>query len=167
MNRNLASLPVTTMGRIAPARTRHTVLAALALWGICTATWAQIKVENAWVRATVPQQQATGAFMKLTSSETVKLVAITTTIAKTNEIHEMKMEGNVMKMRAHPNGLDIPANTPVELKSGGYHLMIMELEKTIKAGDTVPLQLEFTNAKGIKQVLTVSAKAAFKDPYKP
>ena len=167
MNRNLASLPVTTMGRIAPARTRHTVLAALALWCICTATWAQIKVENAWVRATVPQQQATGAFMKLTSSETVKLVAITTTIAKTNEIHEMKMEGNVMKMRAHPNGLDIPANTPVELKSGGYHLMIMELEKTIKAGDTVPLQLEFTNAKGIKQVLTVSAKAAFKDPYKP
>ncbi len=132
-----------------------------------TTAWAQIKVENAWVRATVPKQQATGAFMKITSVEAVKLVAVTTVLAKTNEIHEMKMEGDVMKMRAHLNGLDIPANTTVELKSGGYHVMMMELEKTIKAGDTVPLQLQFINAKGNKQVLTVNAKASFKDPYKP
>lgn len=142
-------------------------LASLVLAGLSTGALAQIKIENAWVRATVPQQQATGAFMKITSPEAVKLVAVTTAVAKTNEIHEMKMEGDVMKMRAHPNGLDIPANTPVELKSGGYHLMMMELEKTIKAGDTVPLKLEFTDAKGKKQVLTVNAKAAFKDPYKP
>ena len=132
-----------------------------------TTAWAQIKVENAWVRATVPKQQATGAFMKITSVEAVKLVAVTTVLAKTNEIHEMKMEGDVMKMRAHLNGLDIPANTTVELKSGGYHVMMMELEQTIKAGDTVPLQLQFINAKGNKQVLTVNAKASFKDPYKP
>ena len=132
-----------------------------------TTACAQIKVENAWVRATVPKQQATGAFMKITSVEAVKLVAVTTVLAKTNEIHEMKMEGDVMKMRAHLNGLDIPANTTVELKSGGYHVMMMELEQTIKAGDTVPLQLQFINAKGNKQVLTVNAKASFKDPYKP
>ncbi|HNW03472.1 MAG TPA: copper chaperone PCu(A)C [Burkholderiaceae bacterium] len=132
-----------------------------------TTAWAQIKVENAWVRAIVPKQQATGAFMKITSVEAVKLVAVTTVLAKTNEIHEMKMEGDVMKMRAHLNGLDIPANTTVELKSGGYHVMMMELEQTIKAGDTVPLQLQFINAKGNKQVLTVNAKASFKDPYKP
>ena len=132
-----------------------------------TTAWAQIKVENAWVRAIVPKQQATGAFMKITSVEAVKLVAVTTVLAKTNEIHEMKMEGDVMKMRAHLNGLDIPANTTVELKSGGYHVMMMELEQTIKAGDTVTLQLQFINAKGNKQVLTVNAKASFKDPYKP
>ena len=132
-----------------------------------TTAWAQIKVENAWVRAIVPKQQATGAFMKITSVEAVKLVAVTMVLAKTNEIHEMKMEGDVMKMRAHLNGLDIPANTTVELKSGGYHVMMMELEQTIKAGDTVPLQLQFINAKGNKQVLTVNAKASFKDPYKP
>jgi copper(I)-binding protein len=132
-----------------------------------TTAWAQIKVENAWVRAIVPKQQATGAFMKITSVEAVKLVAVTTVLAKTNEIHEMKMEGDVMKMRAHLNGLDIPANTTVELKSGGYHVMMMELEQTIKAGDTVTLQLQFINAKGNKQVVTVNAKASFKDPYKP
>ena len=139
----------------------------LALVAGTTAALAQISVENAWVRATVPKQQATGAFMKITSVEAVKLMAVNTTVAKTNEIHEMKMEGDVMKMRAHPNGLDIPANTTVELKSGGYHLMMMELELTIKAGDTVTLQLQFINAKGNKQVVTVNAKASFKDPYKP
>ncbi|BDT66706.1 hypothetical protein os1_08700 [Comamonadaceae bacterium OS-1] len=105
--------------------------------------------------------------MKITSSEAVKLVAISTAVARTNEIHEMKMEGDVMKMRAHPNGLDILANTPLELKSGGYHLMMMELEKTIKAGDTVPLQLQFTDAKGKKQSVSVNAKAEFKNPYAP
>ena len=142
-------------------------LASLALMGFAVNTPAQIKIENAWVRATVPQQQATGAFMRITSSEPVKLMAVSTKVAKTNEIHEMKMEGDVMKMRAHLNGLDIPANKPVELKSGGYHLMMMELEKTVKAGDTVQLQLEFMNAKGQKQTVNVDAKASFKDPYKP
>lgn len=148
-------------------KTLRMSLVCLALVVGANAALAQIKVENAWVRATVPKQQATGAFMKITSVEAVKLMSITTVVAKTNEIHEMKMEGDVMKMRAHPNGLDIPANTTVELKSGGYHLMMMELEQTIKAGDTVPLQLQFINAKGSKQVVTVNAKASFKDPYKP
>lgn len=69
-----------------------------------------------------PSSRPPIAFMKITSVEAVKLMAVNTTVAKTNEIHEMKMEGDVMKMRAHPNGLDIPANTTVELKSGGYHL---------------------------------------------
>ena len=139
----------------------------LALVAGTTAALAQISVENAWVRATVPKQQATGAFMKITSVEAVKLMAVTTAVAKTNEIHEMKLEGDVMKMSAHPNGLDIPANTTVELKSGGYHLMMMELEQTIKAGDTVPLQLQFINAKGQKKMVAVTAKASFTYPYKP
>lgn len=145
----------------------RTVLVAAALWGTSTVTLAQIKVENAWVRSTVAQQQATGAFMKITSPQAVKLVAITAPAAQTIEIHEMKMEGDVMKMRAHPNGLDIPANTPVELKSGGYHLMMMELAGTITAGSTIPLQLHFTDTKGNKQTVTVQAKAGFKNPYTP
>ena len=138
-------------------------MALLALLG--TAASAQIKVENAWVRATVAQQQATGAFMKITSSYAVKLMSVTTAVAKTNEIHEMKLEGDVMKMRAHPNGLDIPANSSLELKSGGYHVMMMELQKSIKAGDVVPMQLEFMDAKGKRQIVTVNAKAGFKSPY--
>lgn len=127
----------------------------------------QIKVENAWVRATVAGQQSTGAFMKITSPEPVRLLSVSTPVAKTNEIHEMKLVGDVMKMRAHPDGVDIPANTTLELKSGGYHLMMMEMDQPIKAGEVVPLQLQFINAKGKPQTLTVNAKASFKDPYKP
>lgn len=144
-----------------------TLLTALVLLGTLTCALAQIKVEKAWVRATVPMQQATGAFMKITSAQAVRLLAVTTQVAKTNEIHEMKMEGDIMKMRAHLNGLDIPANTTVELKSSGYHLMMMELETTIKAGDIVPLKLEFINGNGKKEIVTVNAKAAFKNPYTP
>lgn len=148
-------------------KTLRISLICIALVGFATTVSAQIKVENAWVRATVPKQQATGAYMKITSVEAVKLMAVTTAVAKTNEIHEMKLEGDVMKMRAHPNGLEIPANTTVELKSGGYHVMMMELDKAIKAGDVVLLQLEFMDAKGKKQIVSVNAKANFKNPYTP
>lgn len=143
------------------------LLIGLALAGMAAAASAQIRVENAWVRATVAGQDSTGAFMKITSTEPVKLLSISTPVAKTNEIHEMKLVGDVMKMRAHPGGVDIAANTPLELKSGGYHLMMMELDRPVRAGEVVPLQLAFTNAKGQTQTLTVNAKASFKDPYKP
>lgn len=139
----------------------------LALAFCCSATLAsaQIKVENAWVRATVPGQQATGAFMKITSAEPVKLMSVATPAASINEIHEMKMEGGVMKMRAHLGGLEIPANATVELKSGGYHVMMMDLTQTIKSGQTVPLELLFADAKGLKRTVSVSARTSFKDPY--
>ena len=142
------------------------MMIGFALAGMAATAAAQIKVENAWVRATVAGQQSTGAFMKITSPEPVRLLSVSTPVAKTSEIHEMKLVGEVMKMRAHPDGVDIPANTPLELKSGGYHLMMMEMDQPIKAGEVVPLQLQFTNAKGKAQTLTVNAKASFKDPYK-
>ena len=128
---------------------------------------AQIKVEEPWVRATVPGQQATGAFMKITSGQAVKLVAVTTPAANINEIHEMTMEGGVMKMRAYLAGLDIPANKTVELKAGGYHVMMMDLQRPVKAGETVAMQLQFADAKGNRQLVTVSAKVSFKNPYLP
>ncbi len=131
----------------------------------CAVANAQIKVEEAWVRATVPGQQATGAFMKITSGQAVKLMAVTTPAASINEIHEMKMEGGVMKMRAYLAGLEIPANKTVELKSGGYHVMMMDLQQAIKAGEAVAIQLQFADANGNQQLVTVSARASFKNPY--
>ena len=138
------------------------------MWlGLATMAHAQIKVEHAWVRATVAGQQATGAYMKITSSQPVKLVAVTTPAANINEIHEMKMEGGVMKMRAFLAGLDIPANQTIELKSGGFHVMMMDLKQTIKAGEAVPMQLQFTDAKGNQQMVAVTARVSFKNPYTP
>eukprot|EP01034_Spumella_vulgaris_P004341 gene4341-5532_t len=76
------------------------------------------KVEGAWARATVQGQKGTGAFMKLTAPEGAKLVGASSPAAGVTEVHEMKMEGDVMKMRAVPV-LDLPAGKTVELKPGG------------------------------------------------
>lgn len=104
------------------------------------AVQAQVKVDDPWVRATVAQQKATGAFMQLTAAKPVKVVSASSPVAATVEIHEMKMEDGVMKMRA-VDALPLPAGQPVALKSGSYHVMLMGLKAPIKAGDTVPLTL--------------------------
>jgi hypothetical protein len=139
---------------------------ALALWFGATVAAAQVKVEEAWVRATVPGQQAAGAFMKITSTEPAKLVSVASSISKFSEIHVMKMDGGVMKMRAHTSGLEIPANTTVELGSGGYHVMLMDLSRVVSAGDTVALTIRFSDASGKETAVSVDAKASFKNPYK-
>ena len=101
---------------------------------------AQVAVADPWVRATVPQQQASGAFMKLTAERGARLVEARSPVAGVVEIHEMAMEGNVMRMRAVP-GIDLPAGRAVELRPGGYHVMLMSLKQTLNAGDTVPITL--------------------------
>ncbi len=111
-------------------------------------------------RASRPRER-----LKITSTEPVKLISVATPAANINEIHEMKMEAGVMKMRAHLGGLDIPARKVVELKSSGYHVMMMDLTQTIKPGQTVPLELQFADAKGLKRTVLVNAKTSFADPY--
>lgn len=139
---------------------------ALALWLGATVAAAQVKVEEAWVRATVPGQQAAGAFMKITSTEPAKLVSVASSVSEFSEIHVMKMDGGVMKMRAHNGGLEIPANTTVELGSGGYHVMLMDLSRAVSAGDTVALTIRFSDASGKETAVSVDAKASFMNPYK-
>ncbi len=109
--------------------------------------WAQVKVEQAWARATVQGQKATGAFMKITAPQATQLVAVSSPAAGVAEVHEMKMEGGVMKMRAMP-ALDLPANKTVELKPGGYHLMLMDLKTPLAKDSSVALTLTFKDAKG-------------------
>ena len=111
--------------------------------------WAQVKIDNAWARATVQGQKATGAFMTFTAAQTTRLVAVSTPVAGVAEIHEMKMDSGVMKMRAVP-GLDLPANQAVELKPGGYHLMLMDLKAPLTKDASVALTLTFKNAKGVE-----------------
>lgn len=104
------------------------------------AAQAQVKVDDAWVRSTVAPQKTTGAFMQLTSAKPVKVVAASSPLAAVVEIHEMKMEDGVMKMRA-VDALPLPAGQPVALKPGSYHVMLMGLKAPIKVGETVPLTL--------------------------
>ena len=129
-----------------------TLLAAIA----SASAWAQVKVDNAWARATVQGQKATGAFMKLTAPQATQLVAVSTPVAGVAEIHEMKMDGGVMKMRA-VSALDLPANQSVELKPGSYHLMLMDLKAPLAKDASVALTLTFKDAKGVqsKQQITL------------
>ena len=120
-----------------------------------------VTVADGWVRATVQGQKATGAFMKITAKDQAKLVAVSSPAAGIGEIHEMKMDKEVMKMAALPNGLDLPAGKTVELKPGGYHVMLMDLKAPLAADSTVPVTLTFQDAKGNKttQELKLPVKA--------
>ena len=129
---------------------------ALAASFIASAAQAQTTVKDPWARATVAQQKASGAFMQLQSVKGGKLVSASSPVAGVVEIHEMTMDGNVMKMRAVPS-LDLPAGKPVELKPGGFHVMLMDLKKPLNAGDIVPITLVVESA---GQRETVEVKAA-------
>ena len=135
------------------------VQAALALaftlaTGFVSAQTPTIKVEGAWARATVQGQKGTGAFMNITAKEGTRLVGVSSPVAGVAEVHEMKMENDVMKMRAVP-GLDLPAGQTVSLKPGGYHLMLMDLKAPLMKDSTVPVTLRFKDAKGVETKLDV------------
>jgi len=117
---------------------------------------AQTTVKDPWVRGTVAQQKATGAFMQLNSAQGGKLVSASSPVAGVVEIHEMAMDGSVMKMRAVP-GLDLPAGKAVDLKPGGYHVMLMGLKQQLKDGETVPLTLVIEAKDGKRETLEVKA----------
>lgn len=129
------------------------IIAALAL---SAAAQAQITVTQPWVRATVPQQKATGAFMQLTAAQPIKLVSVQSPVAGVSEIHEMTMSDGVMKMRAIP-ALELPAGKAVELKPGSYHLMLMDLKAPVKDGDMVPLTLVVETKEGKRETIEVKA----------
>ena len=119
---------------------------------------AQVTVDKPWVRTTVAQQTTTGAFMTITSVQGGKLVSASSPIAASVEVHEMKMEGDVMKMRP-VDALPLPAGKPVDLKSGSYHIMMMGLKAPVKAGDVVPIKLVVEDAKGKREIVDVKAAA--------
>jgi copper(I)-binding protein len=109
-----------------------------------------VDVQNAWARATVPGQMATGAFMTLTAKDGSKLVGGSSPAAGVTQVHEMKMDAGVMKMAEVKGGLDLPAGKAVELKPGGYHVMLMDLKAPLAKDSTVPLTLVFKDAKGVE-----------------
>jgi len=133
-------------------------LAAATAFGalLISPTFAQTVVKEPWVRGTVAQQKASGAFFQITSSQGGKLLSAASPVAGVVEIHEMKMEGEVMKMGAVPS-VELPAGKTVELKPGGYHVMLMDLKQQLKAGDTVPLTLVVEGKDGKRDTLEIKA----------
>lgn len=139
--------------------TFKTILLAAAL--VAGAVQAQtVEVKDAWVRTSVQGQKATGAFMKLTARDGARLVGASSPVAGISEVHEMKMEGDVMKMKAVAGGLELPAGKTVELKPGGYHVMLMDLKAALPKDSTVPLTLMFKDAKGAETKLELKVPVA-------
>ena len=129
-----------------------------------TALAQPVEIKNAWVRSTVPGQKGTGAFMIITAKEGAKLVGAASPAAGVVEVHEMKMEGDVMKMRALQNGLDLPAGKAVELRSGGYHVMLMDLKSTLPKDASIALTLMFRDTKGVESKVELKVPVAAVNP---
>ena len=144
-----------------------TALAATLVAAFASApAWAQtaaVKVEGAWARASVQGQKGTGAFMRLTAKDGARLVRAESPAAGVAEVHEMKMDGDVMKMRAMP-ALDLPAGKTVELKPGSYHIMLLDLKAPLAKGSAVPLTLVFQDAQGTESRLDLSLPVAAAAP---
>ena len=133
-------------------------LIGLSLLGLAAHASAQVLVTDAWVRASVPGQPSSGAFMTLTADSDSQLLSVATPAAKDVQIHEMSMKDDVMRM-GPVDSVALPAGKAVKLDPDGYHVMLMGLTGQIKEGDQVPLTLTVEDAKGDKQTLEIQAPA--------
>ena len=122
--------------------------------------FAQTTVTEPWIRATVPQQTASGAYLQLRSADNARLVAVTSPLAASVQLHQMAMHGQRMTMR-EVDAVDLPAGATVNFASGGYHVMLSRLKRQLKEGDVVPLSLVIERGKGRRETITVNV------PVKP
>ena len=119
-----------------------------------------VQIENAYTRATVPGQQVAGGFMKIENKGAAdQLVSASSPVAGEVQLHEMAMDGNVMKMR-QVKDIAVPAGGAVELKPGGLHLMFMNIKAPLTAGETVPVKLKFAKAGEVEVKMPVNAMGA-------
>jgi copper(I)-binding protein len=133
------------------------LIAALCLLAAASAH-AQVDVTDAWARATGKGQKATGVFMNLTAKKATRLVGIKTDLTPIAEVHEMKMEQDVMKMQTI-KALDLPAGQTVSLKPGSFHVMLMDLKAPVEEDSHVIVTLLFEDAAGVKTQQEVHAVA--------
>lgn len=133
--------------------------AFVSLLAFAVPAFAQLSVGDPWVRATVSAQKSTGAFMQLTAQQDTRLVEAKSPVASVVQIHEMSMEGGLMKMSELEKGLVLPAGKTLEFKPGGYHIMLQGLQQQIKEGDIVPLALTIESADKKRSTIEVKAVA--------
>ena len=147
-------------------RNKRNVFIAATL--LASAAWAQdyklgsLEISQPWTRATAPTAKAGGGFVTITNKGTTpdRLIAARSTASAKSEIHEMKMDGNVMRMRELDKGVEIPPGATVTLKPGGYHIMFMELKAPFAKDAKVPVTLVFERAGSIDVPFTVQAMGA-------
>jgi copper(I)-binding protein len=135
-------------------------LLGLLLLAAAGAVHGQVEARAAWVRGTVDGQTTAGAYMELTSVQRANLLGAESPAAGSAEIHEMKMDGNVMRMRAVKR-LELPPGKTVALKPGGHHMMLVDLKRPLKKGDLVPIRLKVEL--GDKTIQTIQVVAEVRE----
>jgi len=128
------------------------------LLGMAWQASAQTRIDDAWVRATVPGQQSTGAFLKITSSTDSKLVSVQSPVARTVQMHHSTMQNEVMRMDP-VDSVALPAGKTVVFDPDSYHVMLIGVYAQVKEGDKVPLTLTVEGANGKTETITVEASA--------
>ena len=118
----------------------------------------KVDISNAYTRATAPGQQVAAGYMKIdnTGGAADQLIGVSSPAAGEVQLHEMSMEGNVMKMRQIKD-ISVPAGGIVELKPGGFHLMFVSLKGAFTAGETIPVKLKFAKAGEVEFKIPVNA----------
>ncbi|NUO73873.1 MAG: copper chaperone PCu(A)C [Frateuria sp.] len=144
-------------------RTLLPALAIVAAQAALAQATAPVTVDGAWARATVQGQRSSGAFMTLTASEPVTLVRIATPVAGLAEVHEMKMEADVMRMRA-VTALQLVPQQPVQFKPGGYHLMLQDLKAPLRPDTSIPMTLTFRTARGEERQMALQVPVSVAAP---
>ena len=114
-------------------------------------------VTHAWVRVAAPGQRVAGAYLEISSAAPSKLVAASSPAAGSVEIHSMRLENGIMKMR-QLESLELPAKQTVKLEPGGLHIMLLDLKRPLKPGDKVPLRLTLRRADRSKTVVEVQVE---------
>lgn len=142
----------------------HALLRRAAAVSVCTAfalasaaVHAQVTVSEPWTRATVPGMKAAGAYMRIESKSETRLVAAASPAAKIVEVHEMAIVDNVMKMR-RISAIPIAPGKPVELRPGGFHIMLIDLAKPLERGASVPITLTFEGRDGKREEVQVKVE---------
>lgn len=126
-----------------------------------------VEVKEAWARASVAGQKASAAFMRITARENTRLVSVSSPVAGVAELHQMQMDGDIMKMRAVQGGLVLPAGKAVALTPGGYHVMLMDLKSALRKDSTIPLTLVFEDSKGARSTLELKVPVSAVAPVGP
>jgi copper(I)-binding protein len=145
------------------------LLAALLAGGMAAPSFAQtgtVSVERAWARATAGAVTTGGAYMTLVEHGTAadRLVAVSTPVAGSAELHVMATANGVMQMRAVAGGIAVEPGKPTELKPGGYHVMLVDLKHPLKEGERFPMTLTFEKAGKLEVTVTVGKPGASAPP---
>lgn len=125
-----------------------------------------VKVLDPWARATVPGQKVGGVYMEIVARENLRLTGVKSAAAETAEVHQMKMENGMMRMRAVPS-LDLPAGKTVKLAPGGYHIMLFDLKRSLVTGQKLRLELTFEDVSKRQHRVAIEAKVRDRDAGPP